>query len=270
MTNDSLMPLDGSRITDQNVTIDTAHPLTLSITNSSGDIDVTTGDRHDIHVVAERTDSGKQDDEARIVIDVEDNRVSIHPNWQIGNTIGEIARKVKHQLKEGFNSDEWDLKNMKLGGNAHFDIRVELPRQLAEASSVSIKTATGDISVADIPARVSTATANGDIQLDRLTGKVTSHSASGDISVRNINGSIEANSANGDIHVDGGEAWTALRAVNGDIEVDNLVMKNARVTTVSGDIDLHATLNNTASYTFDTVSGDVTLETSLPTTEVGS
>src|SRR5699024_167618 len=43
-----------------------------------------------------------------------------------------------------------------------------------------------------------------------------------------------------------------------------LTMKNARVTTVSGSIRARATLDNAAPYTFDTVSGDIDLETTLP------
>lgn len=266
MTNDSLMPLDGSRITTQDVPIDSTQPLTLSVTNASGDIAITAGDRSDVRVVAERTDNGRQDDEARIVIDVEGNKIAVHPNWQISSTISEIARKVKQQLKEGFSADEWDLKNMRFGMNAKFDIRVELPRTLAEGSAVSVRSASGDLSVVDVGARTSAATANGDIDLQRLAGRVSAHTASGDISVANVDGSIEANTANGDIDVRGGDAWTALRAVNGTIDTDGLTMKNARVTTVSGDIHVKATLNNASSYTFDTVSGDIDLETTLPAT----
>lgn len=264
MTNDSLMPLDGSRITTQDVTIDSAQPLVLSVTNAAGDISIAAADRNDVRVVATRTDSGKRDEDARIEVEVQGNRISVHPNWQIGSTISEIARKVKHQLKEGFNADEWDLKQMRFGMNAKFDIHIELPRSLADGSSVSIKTASGDISVADATARVSAATANGDIDMQRLDGRVSTHSASGDISLTNIDGSIEANTANGDIQVRGGNAWTALRAVNGDIQVDGLTMKNARVTTVSGDIHAKATLDNAAPYTFDTVSGDIDLDTTVP------
>ncbi|HWV23825.1 MAG TPA: DUF4097 family beta strand repeat-containing protein, partial [Thermomicrobiales bacterium] len=264
MNNDSLMPLDGSRITSQDVPLDSTQPLALSVTNASGDIDITTSDRQDIRVIAERTDNGRHDEDARIVIDAAGNKISVHPNWQIGNTIGEIARKVKHQLKEGFNSDEWDLKNMKFGMNAKFDIHIELPRHLAEGSSVSVKDASGDVSVTDVTARISAATANGDVELSRLDGRVSAHSASGDIALTNVTGSIEANTANGNITVSGGEAWTALRAVNGNVDVNGLTMKNARITTVSGDIDIKATLNNAASYTFDTVSGDIGLTTTLP------
>lgn len=266
MTNDSLMHLDDARTTRQQAAFDATKPLTISVTNSSGDIKFTAGDRLDVEIIAERLDSARTNDEARIEINVEGNKISVHPNWQIGNTIGEIAKKVKHQLKEGFNSDEWDLKNMKLGVNARFDIRVEVPRDLPDGSMVSVKAASGDISMADISARVTAATANGDITLDRLTGKISSHSASGDITLNTINGSIESNTGNGNIKVDGGEAWTALRAVNGDIRATGLTMKNARVTTVSGDVDANVTMNNKASYTFDTVSGDITLNTTLPTT----
>lgn len=266
MTNDSIMPIDNARITRKLITIDPNQALTLSVTNSSGNISITSSHRQDVEITAERTDSKWDKDDARIEIEADGNRISVHPNWQIGNTIGELAHKVKHQLKEGFNADDWDLKKMKFGMNAHFDIRIELPREIGNDSAITIKSASGDISAADISARVSSATANGDIELNRINGKVSAHSASGDISLTGITGSIEANTANGDITVEGGEAWTALRAVNGNIQANNLIMKAARITTVSGDVNANVTMNNKHSYTFDTVSGDISLKSTLPTT----
>lgn len=266
MASDSIMPFEDSRSTHQRVEIDPTQALVLSVTNSGGDVSITTSDRKDVQIIAERTDSRKSDDDSRIQVDVEGNRISIHPNWQISSTLGDLAKKVKTQLKEGFNPDEWDLKKMKFNTQARYDIQIDLPRTLADGSSVAVKAASGDVHAADIQARVTVATANGDIELERISGKVSSHTASGDLSLRQVTGSIEANTANGDIRVEGGEAWTALRAVNGDIFIDGLTMKNARITTVSGDVQANVTMNNRDSYTFDTVSGDITLDSILPAT----
>lgn len=263
METTSLQPLDGNQLTRREVDLDASAPLKLSVTNSKGDVTITASDRANVLVVAERNDPGN-DDEAGIVVDVKGNKISIHPNWQVSGSFGEIAKKVKTQLKEGFKSEEWDFKNFRMGFNADFDIRVELPRALAEDSSVNIKTASGDTSISDVKARVSVASANGDINASRLDGKVSLHSASGDLQIRDATGSVEANTANGDINVASGDAWTALRAVNGNINVNGFSMRNARVTTVSGDITVDATLDNRAAYSFDTVSGDITLTTRIP------
>lgn len=266
MTNDSLMPRDDSATARQQVRVLPGQPVVLSISNSSGDISITTSSRTDVAIVTERTDSKHGDDEATMELEVDGNRISVHPNWQIANALGDLGRKVRNQLKEGFNPDEWDFKKMKFSTNASFDIQVDLPRELPDGSSVTVRTAGGDVRAADISARVSVTTANGDVRLDRIDGRVSAHTASGDVSLANVTGSIEANTANGDIHVEGGEAWAALRAVNGDIRMEGPTLKNARVTTVSGDVHADVTLNNRTSYTFDTVSGDITLNTTLPPT----
>ncbi|HEV2073473.1 MAG TPA: DUF4097 family beta strand repeat-containing protein, partial [Thermomicrobiales bacterium] len=266
MTNDSLMTRDDSGTTRQQVRVLPDQPLVLSVSNTSGCISITTSSRTDVEIITERTDSKRGDDETHMELEVDGNRISVHPNWQIANTVGDLAKKVRNHLKEGFNPDEWDFKKLKFSTHAAFDIQIDLPRELPDGSSVAVRTASGDVQAADISARVSVTTANGDVRLDRINGKLSAHSASGDVSLANITGSIEANTANGDIHVEGGEAWTALRAVNGDIRVDGLTMKNARVTTVSGDVHADVTLNNRTSYTFDTVSGDITLNTTLPMT----
>jgi hypothetical protein len=262
MTSNDLMPLDGTDTTRQEVAFDASQPLALSITNSSGEIRVSGADRSDVLVVAQRTNGG--DSEARIVVDATGNKISVHPNWQITNSLSDLARKVKQQLKDGFKPEEWDLKNLRLGVNAKFDIQIEVPKGLATGSTISVKTASGDIAISDVSGRVSAATANGDVHMARIDGTVSTHSASGDLHLGEITGSMEANTANGDIQVEGGDAWTALRAVNGDVKVRNVAMRNARVTTVSGDISIDGTFNNRADYGFDTVSGDISLKTLLP------
>lgn len=270
MTHDALMPIDNSVNDETRITvpIDPAQPVQLSVTNASGDVTIVPTDRPDLSVAAVRTDRGSfdPDDPQRIEVKVDGNKISIHPNWQLNHTVSELFSKVKTQLKDGFNADEWDFRKMKIGRDLAFDIRIDMPRGLADGSKVAIKVASGDVDASDLNADVSVASASGDISLGRVNGMCAAHTANGDINLSEITGTLEANTASGDITVRDGEAWTAIRAVNGDIDVSRLTMKNARITTVSGDITIDAIANNAGVYSFDTVSGDISLTTSLPVT----
>ena len=177
---------------------------------------------------------------------------------------GNLARKIKDQLQNGLNPGDWDFSNFRLNPDLNYDIRVEIPRELAAGSKISAKTASGKLSVGGVAADVTALTASGRIDLHTITGSIVTSSASGAIAIEEANGSLEANSASGAITVTGGEAWTAVRTVSGRIEIDRFVMKNARIATVSGGVTVNGRADNAQEYGFTTVSGSVKLNLALP------
>lgn len=266
MSQDSIVPVS------QNATfsfdIDASQPLHLSVSNNDGEINVRGTDTTSVKVTAtlkhSRNGNGDGDPKDDFVVEHKDNHISIRPNWQVGKTASDIAQKVKTQLKEGFRAEDWDFKKMRFSGDASYDLEVEVPGTLAENSSVAFRTTSGDIEVKGVNGSVSVATASGDASVEHANGKVSAHSASGDITLRQIQGSVESNTASGDIEFTDGDTWTALRSVSGDISIRNVSLKNARVTTVSGTVTVDATVNNTADYSFDSVSGEIRLTTMVP------
>ena len=173
-------------------------------------------------------------------------------------------RSIKDQLQNGLNTSDWDISKLRLNPDLNYDIRIEIPRNLAAGSRVSAKTASGKLSVSDVTGDVSATTASGKTRLSNITGTVTTTSASGSIEVTDVVGSLEANTASGSVTVNGGEAWTALRTVSGRISVDNFTMKNARLVTVSGGVRASAVVNNSVDYSVTTVSGGVNLDLTIP------
>jgi hypothetical protein len=265
MSHDSIVPFTQ----DATFTFE-VHPgqaLRLSVSNNDGEIDVCTAPGSTVSIAATpKNGKGEHDVDPKedFVVDHNGNHISVRPNWQVGRTASDIAHKVKTQLKEGFRAEDWDFKKMRFSGDASYDLQVTVPATLADGSTFSFRTSSGDVKVAGIDASVSVATASGDAHIERVNGKVSAHSASGDMSLRQLNGSVESNTASGDISLSGGDVWTALRSVSGDISINDVTMKNARVTTVSGTVKVDATFNNAAEYTFDSVSGDIRLTTVLP------
>ena len=263
----ALEPIPGSNGQQATIPLDPTQPLDLSVTNTSGKIRVVASDQPNVWVVARRNgDYGNGDASQGVRIDVTGNRIGVHPDWAAAAGIPGIAQKVKEQIQQGLGSGNWKMHG--LGkfdfGNLVYDFRIEVPRALAAGSKVQIKTATGDVHVEGVTADITVATASADASLANLTGQVAVHTASGDVSVDRVDGSLEVNTASGDVRVRGADAWLALRTMSGDLQIEDATLRNARITTVSGDLSANVALTNAGAYSLESVSGDLTINCRVP------
>lgn len=261
--------------------LNSAKPLKMNVTNGNGDLDVVGTDIDHVEITATRQ-SGENVDHSHWFFQQVDNEITLRPNWQVGSHVGDLANKLKTQLKEGFKSSEWSSKDFKFGMDVNYDIAIRLPKSLAEGSRVNLKTANGDGKLENVSAEVDFKTANGDLEVENVGGNLTINSANGDlvakevsgnahastatgdVRLENVSGSVEANTANGDVTVDGASGWLAVRTANGDARADNVTMKGGRFATVAGDIAVDGVLNNATNYSFDTVTGDVKVNLRVP------
>lgn len=243
-------------------------PLTLSTSNASGSVTVATDPSlpsGTIRVVATRTDGGDfEPDDHHFTVKTDGNTISIHPDWQFASGVSGLARRLRDQLQHGFRPEDWNLSRLRLSPELDFNIAVSLPAGLAAGSQVKIRTASGAVRARDFSAGASIVTASGDVEARQLTGTIAIHTASGDVEADEITESLEINTASGDVTIRGGDAWLAARSASGDVAIRGTRLRNARITTVSGDADIDAVLDNAASYNCETVSGDVTINATLP------
>ena len=268
-TGNQLTPIAGSNGFQRQISFDRTQPLDLTVTNVNGEIKVKTSEEQTIWLVV-RSNKRHQDEPVNLTVAVDGNKISIHPDWQLSSSLAGLARKIKDQLKNGLEPSDWNLSKLRFGDDFDYDIRVEIPRELAAGSKVAVRTTSGAIEVDGIHANVSAASASGGIVGRDLNGQISIHTASGSVRTEHIRESLEINTASGSVKVEGGEAWTALRSVSGSIKVEDFVMKNAKLASVSGSISAKFIANNTAPYSFDTVSGSVHLTTAFPAIEGGA
>lgn len=263
----ALTPITGTNGYQQSIEIDPSEPLHLSVSNASGKVRIVASDQSSVWVVVRRTDGETGDiDEVAMTVNVEGNTISIHPDWNVASGLTGLTRRIRDQLQHGLNPDDWNISKLRLNPDLEYDIRVEIPRALAEGSSVNAKTASGGIEVSGVRGDLTVASASGSSSIADVKGKVSAHTASGRIRLSQVYGSLEANSASGAIHVEGGEVWTALRSASGAVQLDEVRLKNARIVTVSGRVKGNIIADNAADYDFKTVSGRVTLEATVPGT----
>ncbi len=261
----ALTPISGTNGYQQQIAIDPNEPLTLSVANASGRITIVGSDQPNAWVVVRRTDD-RHDDDVGVAVSVDGNTISIRPEWQIASGLQGLAKRVRDQLQHGFNSDDWDLSKLQLHPDLDYDIRVEIPRDLADGSRIQARSASGRIDISGAHADVTGASASGALRLTDITGKTTVNSAGGSVRAHNVSGSLEVNTASGRIEVGGGEVWTALRTMSGSVKLDDVTLKNARIVTVSGSVHGMVTAPNAIDYSIETVSGSVRLDARLPAT----
>lgn len=264
--NNALTPIAGTNGHQQFISFDRSQPLQLSVTNASGQVRVTGSTQEGVWLVVRRTDGNPDEAETTIpiTVSISDNSISIHPDWNVAGGFSALAKKIKDQLQYGLNPSDWDISNFRLNTDLNYDMRVEIPMDLVDDSKITVKTASGAVTLNSIAANTSVATASGAISASGLTGIVSAHSASGAIALEQVNGSLEANAVSGAISLRGGEAWSALRTVSGRIQVDEFTMKHARVATVSGAVSARIAANNAQTYNFSTISGRVQLDVTVP------
>ena len=264
----ALTAIAGTNGYQQQVPIDRDQPLHLSVSNASGEIRISGTDQEGVWVVVRRSDGQATEEsiEIPVSVDVDGNTISIHPDWGVAGGFAGLAKKIKDQLQHGLNPSDWDLSNFRLNPDLNYDIRVEIPRELAADSKVTAKTASGRLTISDLTSDVSAVTASGRIEASALRGNVSMNSASGSVRLDGIDGSLEVNAVSGSVDVAKANGWTSLRTVSGRIQLDEGVLKHARVATVSGSVRAAFTAANAQTYAFSTVSGSVKLDVTTPAT----
>ncbi len=118
--------------------------------------------------------------------------------------------------------------------SAQIDLVVKIPKKLA----LEIDDGSGDISVADIDARVEIEDGSGDLTVGGISGNLDINDGSGDIAIHGVGGNIE---------IDDGSGMVDIEDIGGDVNVDD----------GSGDIGITSV---EGSVTIDDGSGDIRID----------
>jgi hypothetical protein len=235
-------------------------PIDLYVENPNGDVRVELGNEVDAIINWDRSSSSDGPGPVITVGDVAVNvnatdaganrievKVSYPPFWPAGD-FGKSVLKFLEGGMRGANPFRG------LGRvNSDFDILVVLPRAHVQKNqaNVRVRTANGDVSIAEIAGSVDVAAANGDIGARHISGEVSVNAANSDVLLDHVNGQVTA------------------RNVSGDIQVLESSLSRFTVNSVSGDVTMVASLGGESSR-IETVSGDIHLDLAFPSTVGGS
>lgn len=164
-------------------------------------------------------------------------------------------------------------------------LEVDLEITAPAEAPLEIRTASGDISVADMKAGVRISGKSGDMALKSIEGPIEVSSASGDITIedaitpslsmdgksgditmRRVRGNANVRTASGDVRIENGDSRTlSVECVSGDCEVslDVPVSGNVSVRTVSGDALVKVPSGSDCRVSVSTLRGDATVRAEL-------
>jgi DUF4097 and DUF4098 domain-containing protein YvlB len=158
--------------------------------------------------------------------------------------------------------------------SSHVSYRISVP----SGATAEIKTASGEIDVAELGGAVTLNTVSGDIRANDLKGGLAASTTSGEVQIDNLRGPLTVNTVSGDVQLDGGEVSDAnvnttsgqvelsgvsgqltLGSVSGDVRVRDAHNGRLAVSTTSGGFEYAGDLARGASNTVNSISGDVKL-----------
>jgi hypothetical protein len=137
---------------------------------------------------------------------------------------------------------------------------IKLPRTL---KLVTIESASGSASLADLKSAVSVSTASGDVQLSDIIGDVTLNSASGDVSLSEVTGKIKANAASGSIALTGITGSVQANTASGDIKAvfeGVTAGEPLEFSTANGDVEIEFKTDINADLDIETIKGDIEID----------
>jgi DUF4097 and DUF4098 domain-containing protein YvlB len=206
----------------------------LTLSNTAGDIIVTTGAGDEVSIEATKRARGGAD-LASVQIEVTDRA-------------GRIDVRTSSTGLAGFG-----------GGGVSVDFTITVPASV----SVEAHSVTGDVKVSGVQGLVRAETVSGSITLAASPRVELAKSVSGDVDITglSVDGEASATTVSGEIRAKGGRARAlALTSVSGDIRITDLVCERLETKTVSGTVQIAGTLAKNGRYDLHSFSGEARLQ----------
>jgi hypothetical protein len=264
-------------------TYDAPGPLRIRVESPYGDVNVVTHDepRAEVEVRALRDDDASHEAVERTTVELAGDNLRIEvPKLHGGRLFGRDPKiavyvRVPHDSTLTFTtaSADVDAKGRYAevrGRTASGDVTV------ADAGTVRVETASGDLWIVDVRGDAELKTASGDARARRVGGRVTASAVSGDVSVGSAGAGARVTVVSGDIDIEAvGGGDVEVRIVSGDVLVGLApgCRVHVDVASVSGDLSSDVELGDAPGEGGDgpvvhvtgrTVSGDLRIRRANP------
>lgn len=140
--------------------------------------------------------------------------------------------------------------------DGHFQVIVPVGARL------SARSWSGGVDVRGVHGEVDVQTHSADAEV-RDAGRLDLETLSGNVTIEGVNGDARVNTVSGDVTLSGVRGDVELETVSGDLRLHDIVAKQVRTHTTSGDIEFAGQILDGGRYEFNTHSGGIGLE--LPT-----
>lgn len=208
----------------------------LDVQNLSGDVRVTSGRGNEIHIDAIKRVRHRDPDDARRLLS--QLRIDV---TQAGNRL-EVRTMYPRVSGRGL--------------SASVDYIITVPVNAA----VSLKTISGDVSVAQVRGEVRAETTSGDVDVSATPNLAFAKTISGDVRARGINSqsTLTLGTISGDVIASALDV-RALEAstVSGDVHITSVNVERVQAKSMSGNIEFDSRLARGGRYEFHSHSGNV-------------
>jgi hypothetical protein len=210
----------------------------LEITIPAGDVDVTTIDGDESHVVVEGDD--------RLV---EQTTVELRG--------GQLV--VDFHGKRGMFGITIAVGDFSFGGG-RLHVRARVPHGV----KARIATASADMTLQGRFAALETKTASGDLA---VSGEIESNAVvktvSGNVRLGSVGGDVRVQSVSGDVGLRSAGGSLVVKSVSGDLRVESIRAGHADLTSISGDIEIGIAPGSSVDVDATSVSGDLSSDVPL-------
>lgn len=137
--------------------------------------------------------------------------------------------------------------------DGHFEVTVPVGTKVAATTwsgSVSVKGVRGDVEAHSQSGDVQVHDAGDRLDIETLSGDVVINGVKGESTINTVSGSVTLSAARGNI---------SIESVSGDLDLRDVVAKQIRMHTTSGDVSFTGAILDAGRYEFNTHSGEIVL-----------
>jgi DUF4097 and DUF4098 domain-containing protein YvlB len=129
-------------------------------------------------------------------------------------------------------------------------------------SRVVATTWSGSVSIRGVRGDIEAHAQSGDVQVRDAGDRLEVETLAGDVIIVGVRGETTVNTVSGDIQLSGARGNVQMETVSGDVDLRDVIAKQVRAHTTSGDVTFQGAVLEAGRYEFNTHSGEIGL--SLP------
>ena len=138
--------------------------------------------------------------------------------------------------------------------DGHFEVSVPAGIKLVAG------TWSGSLSVRGVHGTIEAHAQSGDIEVRDAGADLEAETMSGDLTVQGVKGDANLHTLSGDVTVTGARGNVDVETVSGDIELHDVIARQVRTHSTSGDLTFGGSILQNGRYEFNTHSGEVRLQ----------
>ena len=137
--------------------------------------------------------------------------------------------------------------------DGHFEVTVP------EGTKVVATTWSGSVSVRGVHGVLEAHAQSGDVDVRDAGSRLDVESLSGDVTIASVAGESKVNTVSGGVTLSGARGDVEIETVSGDLDLRDIIARQIRVHTTSGEIGFTGQILDAGRYEFNTHSGEITL-----------